>query len=113
MHKRGLVHRNGNVLRESVGTGVFHPLQRPITKTLNSVKKHSKRLHLSSSKTFFFMLKDNVWFGLFSSLEISFIRMETETSSVHVFGWYKKRRTKSLTFFCFLVQSRSKETESK
>nr|AAD21462.1 hypothetical protein [Arabidopsis thaliana] len=55
LQKRGLVHRNGNVLKESVGTGVFHPLQRPTFKTFDPVKKHSKLLHLSSSKTFFYV----------------------------------------------------------
>ncbi|CAL9235698.1 unnamed protein product [Arabidopsis halleri] len=43
LQKRGLVHRNGNVLKESVGTGVFHPLQRPTFKTFDSVKKHNNQ----------------------------------------------------------------------
>ncbi|EOA27683.1 hypothetical protein CARUB_v10023835mg [Capsella rubella] len=38
LHNGGLVHRNCNVLRESKGTGVFHPLQRPATKTVTSVE---------------------------------------------------------------------------
>ncbi|XP_010516802.1 PREDICTED: uncharacterized protein LOC104792369 [Camelina sativa] len=45
LHSRGLVHRNCNVLRESVGTGVFHPLHRPTTtstQTFNSLKKPTK-----------------------------------------------------------------------
>ncbi|CAA7060822.1 unnamed protein product [Microthlaspi erraticum] len=38
----GLVHRNGNVLRKSVGTGVYHPLQRPTWETFSSVKKRNQ-----------------------------------------------------------------------
>ncbi|CAH8264872.1 unnamed protein product [Arabidopsis lyrata] len=50
LNKRGLVHRNGNVLKESVGTGVFHPLQRPTFKTCDSVKKHNQRNRNQSEK---------------------------------------------------------------
>ncbi|KAG7569321.1 hypothetical protein ISN45_Aa04g020540 [Arabidopsis thaliana x Arabidopsis arenosa] len=50
LQKRGLVHRNGNVLKESVGTGVFHPLQRPTFKTFDSVKKHNQRNRNQSEK---------------------------------------------------------------
>ncbi|XP_010509531.1 PREDICTED: uncharacterized protein LOC104785935 [Camelina sativa] len=52
LHSRGLVHRNCNVLRESVGTGVFHPLHRPITttQTFNSLKKPKQRKRTQSEK---------------------------------------------------------------
>ncbi|KAL9843150.1 hypothetical protein AtNW77_Chr2g0256911 [Arabidopsis thaliana] len=52
LQKRGLVHRNGNVLKESVGTGVFHPLQRPTFKTFDPVKKHNQRNRNQSEKEF-------------------------------------------------------------
>lgn len=52
LHKGGLAHRNVNVLKESVGTGVFHPLQRPTSETVvTSIEKRSKQLHLSSSSS--------------------------------------------------------------
>ncbi|KFK36487.1 hypothetical protein AALP_AA4G131100 [Arabis alpina] len=34
--QRGLAHQNVTVLKESVGTGVFHPLQRPTFKPIKT-----------------------------------------------------------------------------
>ncbi|KAL1219008.1 hypothetical protein V5N11_028464 [Cardamine amara subsp. amara] len=50
LHKGGLVHQNPNALKESVGTGVFHPLQRPTPKTVNSAKKSNQRNWNQSEK---------------------------------------------------------------
>lgn len=91
LHKGGLAHRNGNVLKESVGTGVFHPLQRPATKTVTSVKKRCKRLHLFSKTLILMVLFCSIWFSN------CFLR--------YVFGWYNihihmnTRKGQNLTLF--------------
>ncbi|CAH2059169.1 unnamed protein product [Thlaspi arvense] len=57
LHKGGLVHRNGNVFKESVGKGVFHPLQRPTDKTFSSPKKHNQKNRNHSEKNEFMAAK--------------------------------------------------------